>query len=58
MAKSQPDVVRELRRFSFAVVYPKITEDERLLADTAVNRRLTGRIFDKLEEVVAWLVQQ
>ena len=57
-ANPQPDIARELRKFSFAAVYPVITEDERFFETAAVNRGLRVRIFDSLKTAVDWLMQE
>lgn len=57
-ANPNPDVARELRKFTFAAVYPEVTADERFFENAAVNRGLRVRVFDQLEKAIEWLVQE
>jgi len=49
------EVLHGLMRFSFASLYTQITEEERFLENTAVNRGLKVRVFDDREQAIAWL---
>lgn len=57
-ANPEPDVARELKKFSFAALYRQITVDERFFEDTAVNRGLRVRVFDNLDKAMEWLEQE
>ena len=55
-ANPPPEVANELRRFVFAAVYARITDDERFFETAAVNRGLRVRIFTDLDAAVRWLL--
>ena len=57
-AESRPEIAQDLRKFSFAALYSKITEDERFYEDAAVNRAFRVRIFDERDKAIAWLEQE
>jgi uncharacterized Fe-S cluster-containing protein len=57
-ANPSPDVATELRKFSFAAVYPEITDDDRFFETVAVNRGLRVRAFDNADSAIEWLEQE
>lgn len=57
-ANPEPDVAKELRKFSFAALYSEVSEHERFFETVAVNRGLRVRVFEKLEKAVEWLEKE
>ena len=53
-----PEVLQELRKFSFAAVYAEITDDERFFENVTTNRGLRVRVFDDLEKAIEWLEKE
>jgi hypothetical protein len=54
-ANPPADVALELKKFSFAALYPEITENDRFFETVSTNRGLRVRAFDKREEAIKWL---
>ncbi len=56
-AKSKPDMIHDLRKFQFALLYSRISEEERFFESTAINRGATICVFDDRKAAIKWLEQ-
>lgn len=54
-ANPEPEVAQELMKFSFALVYAEVSEDDRFFETVAVNRGFRVKAFDDLEKALEWL---
>ena len=51
----EAEILKELRKFKFSILYTQITDDERFYENVSFNRGLRVRVFDDLEKAVGWL---
>lgn len=50
-----PKMESTIRLFRLAIVYSKLTENERFFENVAVNRGYQLRVFDNMDRAIEWL---
>jgi len=50
-----PEMEQTIRDFRIAIVYSKLTEDEQLFENVAVNRGYQLHVFDSRDKAIEWL---
>lgn len=54
-SKSPSGMDELIRRFSIAIVYAELTDDEKFFEDVASNRGYRLRVFEEIDDAKQWL---